>query len=75
MVTLRRLRSSPEELRATARVLKAALHDPDTPARDLGPLARELRMTLGALEAARPAHKDDRLDEIAAKRKARLGPG
>ncbi len=60
-----------EQLEAIQARLAGVLADPDTPARDLSAVARELRQTAAALAALAPAAAPSKLDEIAARRRKR----
>ena len=51
--------------------LEAVVTDPETPVRELAAVSREYRMTLDALARLAPPSKGSKLDEIAARRKAR----
>ncbi len=60
-----------EQLEAIQARLAGVLADPDTPARDLSAVARELRQTAAALAALAPQSAGSALDEIAERRRQR----
>jgi hypothetical protein len=62
-------------LQEIAVVLADALDDPNTEPSALAGIARELRLTLAAVEASGTQTKGDKLDDLAARRKARLKSG
>ena len=63
--------SQREHLEAIRDRLAGVLADPETPARDLASVARELRQTAAALAALAPPSAPSKLDEIAARRRKR----
>ena len=60
-----------DQLAAIQARLSGVLADPETPARDLASVARELRQTAAALAALAPPSAGSALDEIAARRRSR----
>ena len=65
--------TSVEVLRASERQMAKAMADPETPPAALAALARELRMTRAAIDAAgHTTTQGDDLDDLAARREARL---
>ena len=60
-----------DQLVAIQARLSGVLADPETPARDLASVARELRQTAAALAALAPPSAGSALDEIAARRRSR----
>lgn len=61
-------------LAESALALARRMDDPEQSDRDAATVARELRSTMAALRAVRPAvQRKDKVDEVAARRAARRG--
>lgn len=58
-------------LQAAAKRLAETLHDPDTAPAAQAAVARELRLTLQAIGQSSTGEQRSKLDELAARRKAR----